>query len=344
MKRQKSTEKVVLVHICSLLLYLLYPSYKFKKIKTTQRFQRQRKGIPVISKIKLAVHQSSSNTVHSPLHLSAYKNTAHSKLTHKFTNTVTAPMASSSSSSLTNSLLISTFLFLTIFSSSHALFFTFVNNCPYTVWPAILPNEGHANLASGGFELRTFTHRSINVPDTHWAGRAWARTGCSTSNNKFTCLTGDCANRLECNGAGGSLPATLVQFDVHHGNNDFSSYSVSLVDGFNTPLTVTPHEGKGQCPVVGCKANLVATCPDVLQHRVPAVHGPVVACKSGCEAFHTDEFCCRNHFNNPQTCKPTVYTNFFKHACPETFTYAHDTPSLTHQCSSPRELKVIFCH
>jgi hypothetical protein len=109
-------------------------------------------------------------------------------------------------------------------------------------------------------------------------------------------------------------------------------------------MTVTPHEGKGECPVVGCRADLVATCPPVLQHRVPAVHGPVVACKSGCEAFHTDELCCRNHFNNPQTCKPSVYSTHFKHACPATFTYAHDTPSLTHQCSSPRELKVIFCH
>ncbi|KAL5053396.1 hypothetical protein RYX36_034078 [Vicia faba] len=100
-------------------------------------------------------------------------------------------MASSSSSSLTNSLPITTFLFLTIFSSFHALFFTFVNNCPYTIWPVILPNECHPNLATGGFELRTFTHRSITVPDTHWVGRAWARTGCSTTNNKFTSITGN---------------------------------------------------------------------------------------------------------------------------------------------------------
>jgi len=253
-------------------------------------------------------------------------------------------MAASSSSSSTNSFLIFTFLFLTIFSPSQALTFTFVNNCPYTVWPAIIPNGGFPVLSSSGFELRHFTHFSIPVPDTHWAGRAWARTGCSTTNNKFSCLTGDCGNSLQCHGAGGSPPATLVQFDVHHGNKDFSSYSVSLVDGFNTPLTVTPHEGKGECPVVGCKADLVASCPPVLQHRVPMGHGPVVACKSGCEAFHSDEHCCRNHFNNPQTCKPTVYSKFFKDACPATFTFAHDSPSLIHQCSSPGELKVIFCH
>lgn len=245
-----------------------------------------------------------------------------------------------------SSLLVFSFLFLTLFTPSQSsVILTLVNNCHYTVWPGIQPNAGHPNLAGGGLALHSLTHVSIPVPDTHWSGRVWARTGCTyTAGNQFTCATGDCGGRLQCNGAGGSPPATLAQFEMHHGHNDFSSYGVSLVDGFNVPLTITPHEGKGECPVVGCRTDLVATCPGVLQHRVPAVHGPVVACKSGCEAFHTDELCCRNHYNNPQTCKGSVYSTFFKHACPSTFTFAHDTPSLMHQCSSPRELKVIFCH
>ncbi|GAY38130.1 hypothetical protein CUMW_034350 [Citrus unshiu] len=78
--------------------------------------------------------------------------------------------------------------------------------------------------------------------------------------------------------------------------------------------------------------------------RSPPGHGPVVACKSGCEAFGTDELCCRNHYNSPQTCRASSFSEFFKHACPATMTYAHDSPSLMHECSSPRELKVIFCH
>ncbi|RVW66149.1 Osmotin-like protein [Vitis vinifera] len=138
--------------------------------------------------------------------------------------------------------------------------------------------------------------------------------------------------------------ATLAQFTLHHGQNDFSSYAVSLVDGFNLPMTVTPHEGKGLCPVVGCRANLLETCPGKLQMWSPPEHGKVVACKSGCEAFGTDELCCRNHYNSPQTCRASSFSEFFKHACPATFTYAHDSPSLMHECSSPRELKVIFCH
>ncbi|GFP96735.1 osmotin-like protein [Phtheirospermum japonicum] len=43
---------------------------------------------------------------------------------------------------------------------------------------------------------------------------------------------------------------------LHHSGADLSSYDVSLVDGFNVPMIVTPHEGKGRCSVVGCRANL----------------------------------------------------------------------------------------
>ncbi|WCJ41209.1 Pathogenesis-related thaumatin superfamily protein [Euphorbia peplus] len=249
-------------------------------------------------------------------------------------------MAPSESSTLTITILI----LYTLTQTSEALFLTFVNNCPFTVYPAILPNNGFPVLEKGGFPLSTFTHRSFPVPNQHWAGRIWGRTGCNHSNGKFYCSTGDCNGRIECNGVGGATPATLVQLSLHHGHADFSSYSVSLVDGFNLPLTVTPHEGKGQCPVVGCKADLLATCMPELQVRHPAGHGPVVACKSGCEAYRTDELCCRNHYNSPQTCKPSRFSEFFKHSCPATATYAHDSPSLQHQCSSPRELKVIFCH
>ncbi|XP_021887635.1 osmotin-like protein [Carica papaya] len=254
-------------------------------------------------------------------------------------------MASSASSSSSSSLLLaSTFLILfTLVKSTYpGLNITLVNNCPYTVWPAIQPNAGDPVLEKGGFALHSLTHHSFAAPSQHWSGRFWGRTGCRYANGLFSCVTGDCGHRLECNGLGGATPATLVEFSLHHGHNDFSSYRVSVVDGFNLPLTVTPHEGKGLCPVVGCRANLLETCPEKLQLRYG--HGPVVACKSGCEAFKTDELCCRNHYNSPQTCRASSFSEFFKHACPSTFTYAHDSSSLLHECSSPRELKIIFCH
>ncbi|KAF7154634.1 hypothetical protein RHSIM_Rhsim01G0226400 [Rhododendron simsii] len=222
---------------------------------------------------------------------------------------------------------------------------TVVNNCPYPIWPAIQPNTGFPVLERGGFHLDKLSHRSFPGPAQHWAGRVWARTGCTASSpGHLSCATGDCGGRLECAGAGGAAPASLAEFSLHHGHKDQSSYTVSLVDGFNIPMTITPHEGQGNCPVVGCRADLLATCPETLQMRSPAGHGPVVGCKSGCEAFRTDALCCRNQYNSPQTCRPSTYSEFFKKACPATVTYGHDSPSLTHDCSSPRELKVIFCH
>ncbi|KAL6275896.1 hypothetical protein ACE6H2_019497 [Prunus campanulata] len=240
-------------------------------------------------------------------------------------------------------LLLTTFLILCSLAhaTSPAPFLTLVNNCPFPLWPGIQPNSGHPVLERGGFYLPALSHRSFPTPTQPWSGRIWARTHCTQTQNHFSCLTGDCGGRLECNGAGGAGPATLAQVSLHHGPNDLFSYGVSLVDGFNVPLTITPHEGHGVCPVVGCKADLLATCPERL--RVTS-HAGVVACKSACEAFRTDELCCRNHYNSPQTCRASSYSEFFKRACPATFTFAHDSPTLMHQCSSPHELKVIFCH
>ncbi|GMY10810.1 osmotin-like protein [Fagus crenata] len=238
-------------------------------------------------------------------------------------------MASSSTLFLTTTVLI-------LFTLTNATNPGLILTLPFNPTPAKLSSSAVASLST--------LSPTLPAPNQHWSGRIWARTGCTYANNHFSCATGDCGNRLECNGLGGATPATLAQFSLHHGQNDFSSYGVSLVDGFNVPMTVTPHEGKGQCPVVGCRADLLATCPERLQVRSPHGHGPVIACKSGCEAFGTDELCCRNHYNSPQTCRASSYSEFFKHSCPSTFTYAHDNPSLMHECSSPRELKVIFCH
>ncbi|KAI3926591.1 hypothetical protein MKW92_008185 [Papaver armeniacum] len=258
-------------------------------------------------------------------------------------------MASSSASTLSLLILSLTFFLslnlITIQTQASNMILTVVNNCPFTIWPAIQPNYGHPVLEKGGFALHTLSHKSFAAPAQHWSGRIWARTGCTyTHTGQFSCATGGCGGKLECDGLGGAAPATLAQFTLHHGHSDLSSYSVSLVDGFNLPMTVTPHEGRGTCPVVGCKADLLSTCPEKLKMRCPAGHGPVVGCMSGCEAVGSDQMCCRNHYNSPQTCKETEFSLFFKHACPATFTYAHDSPSLSHDCSAPRELKVIFCH
>ncbi|GLJ44433.1 hypothetical protein SUGI_0932020 [Cryptomeria japonica] len=222
---------------------------------------------------------------------------------------------------------------------------TIVNDCPFTIWPGLQPSAGYPVLAGGGFALNTHNHVSIDVPN-QWHGRVWARTGCSFHGSGGNCLTGDCGGRLECNGLGGATPATLAHLSLHHPHTDISSYTLSLVDGMNLPMTITPHgghAGPGQCTVAGCRIHSLANfvCPEKLQVR----HGrDVVACKSACEAFRTDQYCCTNQYNSPNTCKPSQFSLMFKGACPDAYTYAHDDPSLVHHCPSPNEIKLIFCH
>lgn len=71
-------------------------------------------------------------------------------------------------------------------------------------------------LPSTGFELNPDASLILHVPPP-WSGQFWARTQCSTdpSSGKFVCATGDCASSMiACNGAGGALPVSLVEFTL----------------------------------------------------------------------------------------------------------------------------------
>jgi hypothetical protein len=82
-----------------------------------------------------------------------------------------------------------------------------------------------------------FFQRTVNVAD-NWAGRFWARTGCNFNRNgQGRCVTGDCGNKLQCNGAGGVPPVTLAEVTLR-GAGGLDYYDISLVDGFNVPVQV----------------------------------------------------------------------------------------------------------
>ena len=85
----------------------------------------------------------------------------------------------------------------------------------------------------------------MTVLDT-WSGHLRARTQCPEySSGKLVCATADCASGvIECNGAGAIPPASLAEFTLRgNGGQDF--YDISLVDGFNIPISVTPQGGFG---------------------------------------------------------------------------------------------------
>ncbi|KAK8530015.1 hypothetical protein V6N13_102899 [Hibiscus sabdariffa] len=213
--------------------------------------------------------------------------------------------------------------------------FTFVNRCDYTVWPGILANAGSPGLDSTGFELPKDSSRSFQAP-TGWSGRFWGRTGCKfDGSGSGTCLTGDCGSgQVECNGLGAAPPATLAEFTLGTGGQDF--YDVSLVDGYNMPMIVEGSGGTGLCASTGCTTDLNRQCPSEL--RV----GDGDACKSACGAFGSPEYCCSGAYSTPATCKPSVYSEMFKAACPRSYSYAYDDATSTFTCTGA-DYTVTFC-
>lgn len=213
--------------------------------------------------------------------------------------------------------------------------FTFINKCDYTVWPGILANAGTSKLDSTGFELTKGSSRSFQAP-TGWSGRFWGRTGCKIdASSQLTCTTGDCGSgEVECNSAGATPPATLAEFTLGSGSQDF--YDVSLVDGYNLPVMVDVHGGSGTCASTGCVTDLNQRCPSELRT------GDGGACKSACEAFGSAEYCCSGAHNTPTTCRPSVYSEMFKSACPKSYSYAYDDATSTFTCTGA-DYTITFC-
>ncbi|CAJ0571048.1 unnamed protein product, partial [Mesorhabditis spiculigera] len=206
------------------------------------------------------------------------------------------------------------------------------NKCPFPVWPGI---QGSTIPNGGGFKLNAGEAKELRVPNGWRAARIWPRTGCD---GNMRCETGDCGGNTEqCNGRGGVPPVSLAEFTLNGaGSQDY--YDVSLVDGYNIPVFIIPIEGTyrttgGQydCKVAGgCVENLASEiCPEKM--RV-VKNGRIVACKSACEAFNTDEYCCRGAHSTPQTCPPTQYSQLFKRACPAAYSYAYDDKTSTFFC------------
>ncbi|KAL6851873.1 hypothetical protein ACP4OV_020058 [Aristida adscensionis] len=222
--------------------------------------------------------------------------------------------------------------------------FTISNNCGYKVWPGILSSAGSPALETTGFELAPGEARTLHAPHG-WSGRLWGRTHCSAGDGgRFACATGNCGSgRLECEGHGAATPATLAEFTLHgHGGLDY--YDVSLVDGYNLPMLVAPHGAAvgATCVPTGCMVDLNAACPAEL--RVSGGGGGGGGCRSACEAFGSPEHCCSGAHGNPDTCRPSQYSQFFKSACPRAYSYAYDDATSTFTCTSgDTSYAITFC-
>ncbi|KAJ1269218.1 hypothetical protein BS78_07G193600 [Paspalum vaginatum] len=220
--------------------------------------------------------------------------------------------------------------------------FTVSNYCSQPIWPATLAGAGTPQLPTTGFRLDP--GQTVQVPaPTGWSGRLWARTGCVfDADGKGTCQTGDCGGRMECAGTGATPPSTLFEVTLGKGAADLDYYDVSLVDGYNLPVVAVPRArtGGGGCNATGCMSDLNRSCPKELQVECG---GGTVACRSACEAFGQDQFCCSGAYATPTTCRPTAYSSVFKSACPRAYSYAYDDRSSTFTCNNAADYTIAFC-
>ncbi|KZV74207.1 Osmotin thaumatin-like protein [Peniophora sp. CONT] len=159
-----------------------------------------------------------------------------------------------------------TFLALALASgSASAMTLSFVNHCPYTVWPAV----GHAPFGSvmtdiaWGYQLTSGNSASFGVDDNAIGVRSWGRTGCDA--NGANCATGRCNGGLTCTDAG--ITAGVIYGE--YGWADFqpccggvrTSWDLSMVSAsLNIPTRLTASDGQSvQCLSTPCDPNQVYT-------------------------------------------------------------------------------------
>jgi hypothetical protein len=183
---------------------------------------------------------------------------------------------------------------------------------------------GQVDLAPGGCQSYVLTNFT--------SGRLWAETNC----NGGQCDPG---------------PYTLAEFTLS-GFQNLDFYDLSLVDGFNVPMSIrpvdgtfTPGGGKYKCGTPICLYDLVNNCPaDLLKNNAQAQ--PAV-CQSACAKFGEDQYCCAGAFSGgPQQCPPSMYSQVFKMACPDAYSYAFDDQASTYTCAGndlAPDYDIIFC-
>jgi hypothetical protein len=256
------------------------------------------------------------------------------------------------STTMTKFILASTVAAASLAAPALARQFTVKNNCAYTVWPGLYTDLNVAQNVpdqATGWEAPAGSSVSFSVPDNWKAGRIWGRTDCDFSTNPgpTSCSTGGCNGGLECdkNTGTGVPPATVAEFTFQgDGNQDW--FDVSLVDGFNIPMTITNNK---DCPVPSCPADLNADCPSDLADNV---NGKIVGCKSAClvDSNPTDSpNCCSGSHNTADTCPPSgvSHYDYFKGKCPDAYAYAYDESSGTAlwTCDSGKtaDYTITFC-
>ncbi|KAI8143157.1 thaumatin [Fennellomyces sp. T-0311] len=205
-----------------------------------------------------------------------------------------------------------------------------VNNCEDTISVGVLTNGKSSSGPEQSFDLSPGSSQSISKSDK-WGGRVWGRHDCKGKNSKG------------CGTPGTGNPASLAEF-FFKGSGDHDYYDISLVDGYNLPMTITPDEsggggssGKYKCGSPSCD---VPKCPN--EYAIVDDNGKVTGCQSSCSKTSSDEHCCKGDHDDPEVCKPDAQSKSVKDACPDAYSFAYDDQTSTFNCQVSK-YTVKFC-
>lgn len=222
-------------------------------------------------------------------------------------------------------------------------------------------DSGTPLVAGGGFKLEAKTGTQTYSVPLFWQGAFWGRTNCVNNSGDITCDLGTCRSnfdgkgKVQCGGVGGTPPMTKGEINFDQNGGD--TYDVSIVDGFNVPMTVEVVPGTGDkwkyipkyaCTKAGNSTDILPLIgtSHLSENLKYIVSSKTVAMWSACSWAsppnlvdpRKDEYCCINKFGTPGTCDPTKWPadlrteKFFKMYSPESYSFAYSDATSTFQC------------
>ncbi|CAN1345416.1 Pathogenesis-related thaumatin-like protein 3.5 [Linum perenne] len=128
------------------------------------------------------------------------------------------------------------------------------------------------------------------------------------------------------------LPTT--GFPLHPGK----SRSISIPSGWSGRIWGRTHctltGGKFSCLTADCGSEKVECAGSGAKPPATLVEFTL----NGADGL----FCCAGAYATPETCGPSDYSLFFKHACPRSYSYAYDDKTSTYTCADT-DYVIVFC-
>lgn len=241
-------------------------------------------------------------------------------------------------------------------------------------------DQGTPLVDNGGFYLAPSGGTHASSVDQYWQGAFWGRTGCRDNPDNpgdFRCDIGTCVKsgsadkgQLTCGGISPTGPLTKGEFNFDEGGHD--TYDVSLVDGYNVPMSIrlVPGTYKNDgtvgkdfdCTESAANRDLF---PLFGTTRLGTkllfnVTNKTVGMESACfyaDSIHdpkANQYCCRGAYHESTACKPETWPEeirtapFFKQYNPKAYSFAYNDASSTFQCKSKDDktlssYQVTFC-